>query len=911
MKRVLFLVLTIILTLTGWGKNESTGVAEVIKNSIPGNFKVENSVNKKDEVSINDILIRYGLSGKDINKPYYGYECDAVSKLGSIGIEVISFYDDEEAQKSIEYFSDGYSKHLAGVSGLVLGRNFNVKKEDIYITEIPCKLLKYSIDGEDLLTVALTQYNYLIVLSYPLSMSTDAETIIIALSKALGQVSVQDAKNTGRTYMEVLYTPSCFSDQSDTVTIKVTVFNPDNYKGKKPLEKFILLNTKTNKQIDTKLFGTGSAEFSIFMPDPEESKYYYTIICGDYIKDIEIPVLVTGIETEYNKLNDILYKGVVSDGYQTIKIKLHLSGMNNGTLEILQPEIGKIKSRNFLQNKKIRNPGDTIELEYFPPKYIDGELENETISGTSIYYKSVHLEFKYSPDNGVPVNLTIDLKVYKPPVIIMASTDKDLRETDPLADYLKSKNFAVYQYNDEGFNDPFEITGEKTAAYLQTIIDQWNHMGIKMSATDVIAYGVSGVTVRNYINTSALYRNNVRKLILVAVPNHGFNENQLNTKRWDGMNTTLKKQLEKGSDFLNKLNSGEYYAGHINAMIQYANLSAYSGKPFFMEGDGVVSLESAYMNGVEHKTYWQLAHSEDLAGSVSAILKTEEVHSDILMYLSQDITPGRLRHMKVLVSKVSGTVTVSGPTDTSGINLDSPNIKLPYIIDNDNSINTYEGKAIVQIYLDSLLVSEVFLDEYSSFTPGGYCDGIIYGHIKKGNVYVKNTGKSIRNVIFFTCSAGSHKISLQNSSCLVYTEVEPKIACLSGEAFISLHEQDITTEIISVKNKSILNIKTGLTEPLNDDTFNKQTFYKRSPGNQLDIWKFYFVDTFQEFKTQIVNTGDIGSMFRHNRRLLTPVIIIVLAVALFFAAISNRKIRIGVVLIIIVISAMVFLPKIL
>lgn len=905
MKRIIFVLLialNLVFTVRVCGKPSSAGVSDAVKQALPKGYSIENSISKTDEVSINDVAIRYGFTGKDMEKPYYGYQCDIASKNKSMAVEVTSFYLEEDAFKALERFSDGYTKYLTGLAGLEQSR-FKTDKKTQEINGIQCKILDYKLDDKQQRSAAFVKYNFLIVLSYSEDGAKDAESFLSLLNQGLTDASVEDAKITGRTYMEVSFTPSCFSEKSDTVDITVTVHYPENYKGKKPLDVIMLNDTETGKQIQSKPLGTGQGVFIVKQIDKSIVAYKYTVSCGDFTKEIIIPLLKTGIELEYNMLTDIRYTGIVADGFQTIKIKVTLTGMNKGVLEIHQPELGKVMSFRVLQNKKIKNPDEIVEFEYIPPKYIEGELEKETVSGDDLYFVTVPLKFTYTPEDGTPIDLSTDLKVYRPPIVLTIARDTPFNEIDGLYRYLKENNNNVYRYEEQSKDDALEIMNERFVSYLKDFSDRFIGRGIKITRFDVVSYGLSGIITRNYIKSS-LYRNDIRKCILIAVPNHGLYVETLDSdSQWSQMGSVLKKQMTSGSDFMKKLNTGEQYAEHINELIQYANLSAYSGKPAFMEGDGVIPLWSSYMNGVTNKIYWQMAHSKSFSGSVPAILYAQEVYEDIDKYLNEDIPAGRLYQMKVFLSRTEGKVTVTNPGSDNmeqGSETVPNESDLPYQITSGQRVNTGDGKAILQTYLDSVLVSEIFLDKNSTYIPGNFCEGILYGNIEKGNIYVRNLSKKVRNVVFFEGEAGIYKSSMQNSDCLVETDKEQSISCYKGTAFFSLHEPGITGDLKSVNANNKVYIKNDKTESIDENSFHRDAFYKRTFKDKMGVWKFYVTDTVKELIKYVVETGNMAGLLKHNRRLLIPVIAVVVLLALFFGAMANRKIRLGVITIIVV-----------
>jgi hypothetical protein len=866
-------------------KPSSQEVAEAIKQAVPKGYAIENTISKTDEISINDIIIRYGLAKTGDSKPYYGYQCDLVSKSkdDTLTVEITSFYKEQDAAHALSFFSDGYAKYLSGLDQSLK----QIKRSEEKTDSGTYKYLDYTMDEIQKRTTAFVKYNYLIVLSYPLGIQKDAEAFTTALYEKLQQASVADAKSTSRPYMETTFSPSCFSETTDTVEITVIVYYSENYTGKNPLDSFVLTDKKTGKTVKSLPFGTGQGVFTVSHNDKNATSYEYTVSCGDFTEDIVIPVLDAYVETEKNIINGIVYNGIAADGVETLKIRVVLSGMNKGVLDILQPETGKIISHGLFQRKKIKNPGEIMEFEYVPPKYVQGDLKKETFMGEELYYVTVPLRFTYTPDNGIPVELATEIKVYRPPVLFVSGKDLPDKEEQGLLDFLKEKRYTVFRHSESSADEALEIMNERLSSYLKDLKDRMTGSGIKITCFDTISFGFGGLITRSYI-ASPMYRNDIRKCILIAVPNHGLKESDIkNSPQWSGFGDVLKKQLTYDSDFLNKLNDGEAYGEHINAMVQYANLSSYSGKPGFMEGDGVIPLWSAYLNGTVNKTYWQLAHSRSFADHTPSLLYTEEVYNDILGYLSEDIAPGRLFHMKAILYKSEGEVSLTGKENTALLTEDDN----PYPLSIADRVTTGEGRAVVHIYLDSVLVSEIFLDKHSEYVIGDYCEGIVYGSLEEGKAYIRNKSKKTRNILFFEGDAGTYKSSLQNSECLLETGKEPAVSCYAGTVFYALHELDMTGDLKSVSKGQKAIVESGLTTETDEEPFRKDSFFKKSMKDRFYPVKFYIVDTIKELARYVMETGNLSGMFKHNRRLLIPIALGLLLIAVTFILLTNRKIR--------------------
>jgi hypothetical protein len=242
-------------------KPSSQEVAEAIKQAVPKGYAIENTISKTDEISINDIIIRYGLAKTGDSKPYYGYQCDLVSKSkdDTLTVEITSFYKEQDAAHALSFFSDGYAKYLSGLDQSLK----QIKRSEEKTDSGTYKYLDYTMDEIQKRTTAFVKYNYLIVLSYPLGIQKDAEAFTTALYEKLQQASVADAKSTSRPYMETTFSPSCFSETTDTVEITVIVYYSENYTGKKPLDSFVLTDKKTGKTVKSLPFGTGQGVFTV------------------------------------------------------------------------------------------------------------------------------------------------------------------------------------------------------------------------------------------------------------------------------------------------------------------------------------------------------------------------------------------------------------------------------------------------------------------------------------------------------------------------------------------------------------------------------------------------------------------------------------------------------------------------
>jgi len=123
----------------------------------------------------------------------------------------------------------------------------------------------------------------------------------------------------------------------------------------------------------------------------------------------------------------------------------------------------------------------------------------------------------------------------------------------------------------------------------------------KADKVDVVAHSMGGLVTRTSINSGS-YDNQINKLIMIGTPNQGaimgeFKAFQLNE-------TMASKQMSKGSDFMNELNS------HLlNENITYFTIIGVKYNTYAVKHDGLVLEEEVRIPGVDYMKF-NLSHSE-------------------------------------------------------------------------------------------------------------------------------------------------------------------------------------------------------------------------------------------------------------------------------------------------------------
>lgn len=327
---------------------------------------------------------------------------------------------------------------------------------------------------------------------------------------------------------------------------------------------------------------------------------------------------------ETNSATGTPFSGVVADGFSSLKIEIN----TNSTASLCNFNIGNSQGGIYsapMSNtgggqqyvNRVNLSGGKAVVYYYPPKYIsDASLLDQrkafkASSNGSIYGLNVPIAFSFIDSNGKEQSQTINLQVYRPPVMFVHGFTGSKETWIVLRNELLSKKFDAYaddyyQYDDGGYQ-----TIDAQSMLLGEIIAsrkaEYAKQGIKIQKLDVICHSMGGLFARNYVHNFPTYGNDVRKLIMLATPNHGIEWWNMKRQLFGaiaalgmGQHLALAAEVKSSSPKIRSMNAGEKQGTHLNYDVQYGNI-------FVSTDDLVVSGTSARLSGVTNYPLTQKA----------------------------------------------------------------------------------------------------------------------------------------------------------------------------------------------------------------------------------------------------------------------------------------------------------------
>lgn len=486
-------------------------------------------------------------------------------------------------------------------------------------------------------------------------------------------------------------------------------------------------------------------------------------------------VFIIDLDVEDNPATKSDFKGITADSKNSIKINLSLGSGFDGTYEIHDLKYGKFK--NIETSNKMKGSG-TIELEYVPYDYMNGESETYTEK----------IKVTAQMESGDTSTDEIDLQIYKTPVVLVHGFTGDKITWLDLDAYLMERGFdtvrEAYYYNDAtGQSIPAQAHG--LSRHIKDKIAEYNTSDIKMSKVDVVAHSMGGLISRYYISKlDDLYEEDIRKLIMVGTPNHGCNylDKLIGWKISKDFNKHKKaaEQLYGENPFIIDLNEGESEGTHLNPEVQYGIIYG-TGAP--IGGDGIVSDISVLLNGVTAVDFPGRTHSPVVSRWGTPLTLDNEVFGQILNWLETDIPLGEFNTYDMRVYSVEGEAYISNPkyTDENNrwINLEESSVENIYIYDD---IKTDNGRLTIVLKSGSDIFGYVEMDNNTELYFEYVSPNIVRVNLSKGSAkFVSNskTGKHFETVL--NASDNIQIVRGLNTEYVVSLGDEPAVYSLEGK----------------------------------------------------------------------------------------------------------------------------------
>ncbi len=557
--------------------------------------------------------------------------------------------------------------------------------------------------------------------------------------------------------MRITLSPTYFKELEDTVSIEVLLLNdlglvaPDETVTLEHLEDGSVMTAMTNS--------VGKTTFLVKHTLEDQKNYTYKVNGLQITKTIEIPVRTAAIQFEINPKTEEPYIGVIAHKDMALNILIDFSEFKDGRLVLFDPDLGEVSGDALSLTGTVKLDQGLATLNYSPPDYLTNSIL--TIEDASLGWRGVDtLNFTYTDENGTDSDYTIDIDLYRPPVVLVHGFTGDASTWQVLDYRLTDQKYHTireeYYYGDQ--------TIEAQAWALDTHITDrlilFLAKGIKADKVDVIAHSMGGLISRYYVNNASYYNNNVRKLIMVGTPNHGCTwvDKQLGIfqSKLIKHHELAALQLAHDSSFMYQLNKGEATGAHLNPKVQYGLLYGFSAKPWFFGGDVVVSATSAWLNGIMNVSVNDVTHSGVFRKWGPPITEYAVPFTRIETWLQEDIYKPGLRNSTVELVSLKGKATIKAwsgnqqvETVVSNIDPSGKPIKLnPY-----DDITTSDAKAIIKFSVNGIAVGYVNIDKHT--------------HIRIGNASIKHLDVKL-------LSGSARYITFDSSTMHFIVEIEKK-----------------------------------------------------------------------------------------------------------------------------------------
>lgn len=362
-----------------------------------------------------------------------------------------------------------------------------------------------------------------------------------------------------------------------------------------------------------------------------------------------LPTKLT-LKVEENPDTHQPYRGVVADGNSSLKIDLLVSQPKNRYVGINVPALGRVKGKTIQNGNIVIDAEGKATVTYYPPDYLVRDQLTEKIKipkratdlpwGTYAWGAVVPLLFNYMDSQGQMAEEKVEIRVYRPPVMLVHGIFGDKDTWAILDPYLREDKFdtSIREYYSPE-NAPSYQSIESQATKLQSDIRDkkynYTESDIKIEKVDLIGHSMGGLIARYFVlPRNKLFNHDVRKLIMVATPNHGASVNWARVAWWGSQlmqkHQAAANELSFDSQFFDSetgINAGEWAGNHLNLDVEYGNIYCFYNRnideinkdrviqsgpendvldPF---SDGVVNGASAHLNGVAELPMQGVTHS--------------------------------------------------------------------------------------------------------------------------------------------------------------------------------------------------------------------------------------------------------------------------------------------------------------
>ncbi len=427
------------------------------------------------------------------------------------------------------------------------------------------------------------------------------------------------------------------------------------------------------------------------------------------------------VELEKNSRSQYGYSfnGVVADGWSklamTVKVHRH---QREGSLKV-SSKLGKLEGNALDADGEITLKNGVASLTYVPPEYLKYQDLTEYNEKTGLWHANVPIIFTYTAKDGSVQEQTVNIKVYNTPVMLVHGFTGDRDTWKELAIFLNKRKYNTHQGYYYAGDGSIPAQSSKLEDNIVDLKYAYQFRDIKLSKVDLVVHSMGGLISRYYLGGAVRETNRdgfgkpflnidlVRKLIMVATPNHGstwfdLQIGRLASSYWVfDRHKEAAEQLYHASPFIINLNANESSGLHLNSNVEYGNIYSYSDRVGFFSGDAVVRSSSAHLNGVQSHVLEHHVHSPGMLGDYPSVTESTFVFEKVYEWLGKKIERAPLENIYVTIYSAKGDVKIQtwwwpDPVPVNINSLPSENLRFS---PNDTIITGPDSKATLDFII--------------------------------------------------------------------------------------------------------------------------------------------------------------------------------------------------------------------
>lgn len=428
--------------------------------------------------------------------------------------------------------------------------------------------------------------------------------------------------------------------------------------------------------------------------------------------------------------------------------------------------------------------------------------------------------------NDVELQMTQSFTLHRPSVILVPDFQGE-RTTKVLEEGLKEQGFRIVHYDSQELSN-VPLTWRERSDFLGKIIEHelsiLDQVGVLAKKVDVVAYGQGGLVARAFTQRAeidqrinAVVDNNqvvqetevpVRKVILLATPNHGLSTRganaRVNPEYWPSLHPNQAsgtqilpfEDLQGGSSFLRFLNADEATGKHLKEGVQYAQLIAHrrdvSQYLRFADDDGMVQVPSAHLSGVYEEMIeaHHAALQNETRGFIStqAIVDVPAVASRVATLLQSPLARQPLENLTMKLTSAEGQLYFGYLGDQSPVTEIPQSLNFFDVLETDRS-----AKGQVEISVQNQAVAKLDLAAETKLQVTYASPELVMVRLHQGTMRITGISENVRFLV-----------ELPESSATFYPRLRARTLAAQGELTVEIKDD------VTVYSNNAPSIVTGL-----------------------------------------------------------------------------------------------------